>query len=56
MCPQPCAAEAWDRLARDLDRDKLKRITRTIPFEQVIDTAGDILAGKVRGRMVVEIG
>jgi acrylyl-CoA reductase (NADPH) len=56
MCPQPLRREAWERLARDLDRDKLKRITRTISLEQVIDTAGDILAGKVRGRLVVEVG
>jgi acrylyl-CoA reductase (NADPH) len=56
MCPQGLRREAWERLARDLDRDKLKRITRTIPFDAVIDTAGEILAGKVRGRVVVEIG
>jgi acrylyl-CoA reductase (NADPH) len=56
MCPQPLRRQAWERLARDLDRDKLKRITRTIPFDEVIDTAGEILAGKVRGRVVVEIG
>jgi hypothetical protein len=35
---------------------KLKRITYTIPFDKVIDTAGEILAGKIRGRVVVEIG
>jgi acrylyl-CoA reductase (NADPH) len=56
MCPPGRRREAWERLARDLDRDKLKRITRTIPFHEVIDTAGAILAGKVRGRVVVEIG
>src|SRR5436305_8722255 len=50
MCPLPLRRQAWDRLARDLDRDKLKRITQTIPFGKVIDTAGEILAGKVRGR------
>src|SRR5436190_13576310 len=56
MCPQVLRRQAWERLARDLDRDKLKRITRTIPFDRVIDTAGEILAGKIRGRVVVEIG
>jgi len=56
MCPQPLRREAWERLARDLDRGKLKRITYTIPFDKVIDTAGEILAGKIRGRVVVEIG
>ncbi len=56
MCPLPLRRQAWDRLARDLDRDKLKRITHTIPFDKVIDTAGAILDGKVRGRVVVEVG
>jgi acrylyl-CoA reductase (NADPH) len=56
MCPQALRRQAWDRLARDLDSDKLKHITRTIPFNKVIDTAGEILEGKVRGRVVVEIG
>ncbi|MEA2857016.1 MAG: acrylyl-CoA reductase [Methylobacteriaceae bacterium] len=56
MCPQPLRRQAWERLARDLDRNKLKRITTTIPFDKVIDTAGAILDGKVRGRVVVEIG
>src|SRR5438270_3740462 len=51
MCPLPLRRQAWDRLARDLERDKLKRITRTIPFDKVIDTAGEILAGTVRGRV-----
>jgi len=48
--------DGQERLARDLDRGKLKRITYTIPFDKVIDTAGEILAGKIRGRVVVEIG
>jgi acrylyl-CoA reductase (NADPH) len=56
MCPQAVRRQAWDRLARDLDKDKLKRITTTIPFDKVIDTAGAILEGKIRGRVVVEIG
>jgi acrylyl-CoA reductase (NADPH) len=56
MCPQALRRQAWERLARDLDRDKLKRITHTIPFDRVIGIAGDILAGKIRGRVVVEIG
>ena len=46
MCPQPLRREAWERLARDLDRGKLKRITYTIPFDKVIDTAGEISQGK----------
>jgi acrylyl-CoA reductase (NADPH) len=56
MAPKAQRLEAWRRLARDLDRDRLAEITTTIPFERVIETGRDILAGKVRGRVVVEIG
>jgi acrylyl-CoA reductase (NADPH) len=48
--------EAWTRLARDLDRQKLASLTSTIPFAQVKQAGADVLAGKVRGRLVVEIG
>jgi len=47
--------QAWRRLARDLDMDKLAAITKTVPFGGVRAAAADILAGKVRGRLVVEI-
>jgi len=56
MAPRKLRREAWKRLAHDLDRDKLAAMTTTIPFERVQQTAEDILAGKVRGRVVVEIG
>ncbi len=48
--------QAWDRIARDLDRDKLAAMSTTIPLADVISAGADILAGKVRGRLVVEIG
>jgi acrylyl-CoA reductase (NADPH) len=47
--------QAWDRLAKDLDVKKLASMTRTIGLSQVREAAGDILAGKVRGRLVVDI-
>ena len=49
-------SEAWRRLARDLDRGKLAAMTTTIPFDAVEGAARDIVEGKVRGRLVVEIG
>ncbi|WP_349369201.1 MDR family oxidoreductase [Salinarimonas sp.] len=54
--PIPLRRQAWDRLARDLDTDAFAAMTTTIPLEGVFDAARDILAGKVRGRVVVEIG
>ena len=56
MAPKPLRLEAWARLARDLDRSKLASITQTIKLDDVVAAAGDIMAGKVRGRVVVEIG
>lgn len=44
---------AWARLARDLDRTKLAEATRTISFDEVIAAGHDIVAGKIRGRVVV---
>jgi acrylyl-CoA reductase (NADPH) len=54
--PKPRRLAAWARLARDLDRDKLAAMTTIIPFEGIVNAARDIVAGKVRGRLVVEIG
>jgi acrylyl-CoA reductase (NADPH) len=56
MCPSALRNEAWRRLATDLDRSKLEAITREIGLSQVIETAGTILEGRVRGRIVVKIG
>lgn len=55
MCSSPLRNEAWRRLESDLDRGKLERMTREIGLSEVIDVAGTILQGKVRGRIVVKI-
>jgi len=55
MCPIERRNNAWNRLARDLDRRKLFEITHEIHLDQVIDAASKILAGQVRGRIVVKI-
>lgn len=47
---------AWTRLAAEIDRDKLAAMTRTVPLDEAIDTARAIADGKVRGRVVVEVG
>jgi len=56
MCPQVLRREAWKRLASDLDRGRLAAITTEIGLAGVPDAAGAILAGRVRGRIVVKIG
>jgi acrylyl-CoA reductase (NADPH) len=55
MCPKPRREKAWARLASDLDMSKLDALTTHIKLEDVIATGADIIAGKVRGRVVVDI-
>jgi acrylyl-CoA reductase (NADPH) len=55
MCPIELRKAAWSRLASDLDRTKLTEITHEIDLDQVIDAGAKILAGQVRGRIVVKI-
>lgn len=56
MCPIELRQQAWARLATDLDHTKLVEITQEIPLDQVIDAGAKVLAGQVRGRIVVKIG
>jgi len=56
QCPLTLRAEAWTRLESDLDRAKMAKITTEIGLADVIATAPRILAGQVRGRIVVKIG
>ncbi len=55
MAPQAMRRKAWSRLASDLDRGKLKSITRTITLAEAIPAADDLMAGRIRGRLVVDV-
>jgi acrylyl-CoA reductase (NADPH) len=55
MAPPSLRRQAWDRLAADLDLARLEAITREIGLGEVIGAASDILSGKVRGRLVVDV-
>jgi acrylyl-CoA reductase (NADPH) len=55
MCPKRDREVAWQRLASDLDRGKLAEMTSEIALDDVITRAPDILAGQVRGRIVVSV-
>ncbi|ABE64231.1 Alcohol dehydrogenase GroES-like protein [Nitrobacter hamburgensis X14] len=55
MCPIELRNTAWTRLATDLDRAKLSEITHEIGLDDVIEAGARILAGEVRGRIVVKI-
>jgi acrylyl-CoA reductase (NADPH) len=56
MCPISRRREAWKRLETDLDRQKLASMTHEIDLSGVPAAAVSILAGQVRGRIVVKIG
>jgi len=54
MAPMEERREAWTRLARDLDPKKLAAMTTEIGLGDAIGAAPEVLAGKVRGRLVVD--
>jgi acrylyl-CoA reductase (NADPH) len=55
MCPLERRNAAWKRLAKDLDMDKLAALTSHQSLDNVVTAAGDLMAGKVRGRVVIDI-
>jgi len=55
LCPMPRRKKAWKRLERDLPMAMLDRLTRVISLEDVPAVAEEILAGKVHGRVVVDL-
>ena len=55
-CPVKERQQAWDRLSNELDPAKLALIgSRTVGLNEVIPLASQILEGKVRGRIVVDV-
>jgi acrylyl-CoA reductase (NADPH) len=55
MAPKEKRIAAWQRLASDLDMRKLAAMTQEIPLAAALEKARDIVAGKVRGRLVVNV-
>jgi acrylyl-CoA reductase (NADPH) len=55
MCPIERRTEAWQCLAEEVDRERLDAITREIALGEAFDAARRILAGEVRGRLVVDV-
>jgi acrylyl-CoA reductase (NADPH) len=53
MAPMARREEAWSRLARDLDPAKLDALTTEVALADAIDNAQRLMAGQVRGRIVV---
>ena len=47
--------QAWTRLARDLDLQRLEQVTSMSKLDEVVEVAARILRGKVRGRVVIDV-
>ncbi len=47
--------QAWDRMATDLDPEKLEQMIEVVGLSDAIDVAGQILQGNIRGRVVVDV-
>lgn len=55
MCPRPRREAAWARLASDFPAELLDRVTRTVPLAALPAVAEEIMQGRVRGRVVVDV-
>ncbi len=55
MAPKPPRLAAWKRLARDLDPKSLDVIAKEVGLAESIEAASQLMDGKVRGRIVVDV-
>ncbi len=55
MAPRPLREAAWRRLARDLDIASLESISTQAPLGDAPRIAADMLAGHIRGRVVIDV-
>ncbi|MCQ8897609.1 oxidoreductase [Limnobacter humi] len=55
MAPIAVREEAWARLAKDLDLNKLSKLSRVISLEDSLNVAAQIMAGSNTGRVVVKV-
>ena len=55
MAPRALREAAWARLAKDLDPAQLERMTREVGLADALALGSEILAGQVRGRVVVNV-
>lgn len=55
MAPKAKRERAWKTLADNLDKAHLKEIAHTEPMSKLPELANDIVAGKIRGRVVIDV-
>lgn len=55
MCPREEREQAWQRLAVEVDVQRLEALSEEIGLARALDVAPDLLAGRVRGRLIVDV-
>ncbi|HBQ02748.1 MAG TPA: alcohol dehydrogenase, partial [Halieaceae bacterium] len=55
MAPHASRLSAWARLARDMDLNLLETMVTEIGLSDVTTMAPDVLAGKITGRLLVDV-
>lgn len=55
MCPKGPRMDAWARLDRDLDRSLIATIGKEVGLTEAVQAGHDIIAGKIRGRVLVDV-
>ncbi|MBB6520217.1 MDR family oxidoreductase [Pseudoteredinibacter isoporae] len=55
MAPQAIRQKAWDLLDKHLPREKLTELTQVEPMSKLGSLAEDIIAGRIRGRVVIDV-
>ena len=55
MQPHDARVAAWARIARDMPHDKLQAMTTVSPLADLPRLGQDILAGRTRGRIVIDV-
>ena len=55
MAPLALRVEAWSRLAHEVKRSSIESISQTVGLEEALAVAPQILAGSIRGRVVVDV-
>jgi acrylyl-CoA reductase (NADPH) len=54
-CPETQRTRAWKRLAETAPPDLLDQIAEIVPLRDVPEQCETLLAGKIRGRLVVDV-
>ena len=55
MAPITAREQAWQRLATNLDKTRLESMINEISLAEAMNIGGDVLAGKIRGRLLVDV-